>query len=102
MGSHSVAGMLQLERSIVSMLARRFRSRSGSGAREPRAPSPAARSSPPAAGSAPAVYFRPLALGLALPIVATLSGSDGVGQASNGNPMAPSRIPLVLALALEI
>src|SRR5713101_5433035 len=27
MGSHSVAGMLRLERSIVSMLARRFRSR---------------------------------------------------------------------------
>src|SRR5216684_5027137 len=27
MGSHSVAGMLKLERSIVSMLARRFRSR---------------------------------------------------------------------------
>src|SRR5258708_8747336 len=27
MGSHSVAGMLKLERSIVSMLVRRFRSR---------------------------------------------------------------------------
>ena len=27
MGSHSIAGMLKLERSIVSMLARRFRSR---------------------------------------------------------------------------
>jgi hypothetical protein len=41
-------------------------------------------------------------VGLALPIVAALSGGDGVGQAGNGDPMAPSRIPTVLALALEI
>jgi hypothetical protein len=34
--------------------------------------------------------------------VATLSGGDGVGQAGNGDPVAPSGIPLVLALALEI
>ena len=34
--------------------------------------------------------------------MAALSGGDGVGQASNGNPMASSGIPLVLALALEI
>jgi len=27
---------------------------------------------------------------------------DGVGQASNSNPVAPSGIPLVLALAVEI
>src|SRR5271167_4099661 len=74
----------------------------GCGTREPRAPSPAERSSPPAAGSAPAVYVRPLALGLALPIVATLSGGDGVGQAGDGDPMAPSGISPVLALALEI
>ena len=53
-------------------------------------------------GRAPAVYFRPLALGLALPIVAALSGGDGVSQAGNGDPVAPSGIPLVLALALEI
>ena len=36
-----------------------------------------------AAGSAPAVYFRPLALGLALPTLAALSGGDGVGQAGS-------------------
>jgi transposase InsO family protein len=34
--------------------------------------------------------------------VATLSGGDGVGQASNSDPVAPSGIPLVLALAVEI
>ncbi len=102
MGRHSVAGMLKLERSIVSMLARRFRSRAVVETREPRAPSPAARSLSPAAGSAPAVRDRPLALGLALPIVAALSGGNAVGQAGNGDPVAPSRIPLVLALALEI
>src|SRR5216683_3514411 len=102
MGRHSVAGMPKLERSIVSMLARRFRSRALVETREPRAPSPAARSLSPAAGSAPAVRDRPLALGLALPIVAALSGGNAVGQAGNGDPVAPSRIPLVLALALEI
>jgi hypothetical protein len=35
---------------------------------------------------------RSFALGLALPIMAALSGSDGVGQAGNGDPLAPSRI----------
>src|SRR5712692_794913 len=83
MGRHSVAGMPKLARSIVSMLARRFRSRAVVETREPRAPSPAARSLSPAAGSAPAVRDRPLALGLALPIVAALSGGNAVGQAGN-------------------
>jgi hypothetical protein len=50
----------------------------------------------------PGVRDRPLAQGLALPIVAALSGSEGLGQAGNGDPVAPSGIPLVLALALEI
>jgi hypothetical protein len=50
-----------------------------SATREPRPPSPTARSSSPAAGSAPAVYDRPLALGLALPLMAALSGHDDVG-----------------------
>ena len=35
-----------------------------------------------------AVRDRPLALGLVLPIVALLSGGDGVGQAGNGDPVA--------------
>src|ERR1019366_5258094 len=74
----------------------------GGGTREPRPPSPAARSSPPAAGSAPAVRDRPPALGLALPTVASLSGGDGVGQAGNCDPVAPSGIPPVLAMAFEI
>jgi hypothetical protein len=30
-----------------------------------------------------------------------VSGGDGVGQAGNGDPVASSGIPLVLALALE-
>src|ERR1039458_7905429 len=77
--------------------------KSGSGGtREPRPASSAARSSPPAAGSAAAVYFRPVALGLALPIVAALSGGDGAGQASHGRPMAPSGLPSVLEMALQI
>jgi len=36
------------------------------------------------------------------PIVAALSGHDGVGQASHGRPMAPPGLPPVLALAFEI
>jgi hypothetical protein len=35
------------------------------------------------------------ALGRALPIVAALSEGDGIGQAGNGDPVAPSVIPLV-------
>ncbi len=34
--------------------------------------------------------------------MAALSGGDGVGQAGNGDPVAPSGIALVLALALEL
>ena len=34
--------------------------------------------------------------------MAALSGGDGVGQTGNGDPVAPSGLPLVLALALEI
>jgi putative transposase len=34
--------------------------------------------------------------------VAALSGGDGVGQASNSDPVAPPGIPLVLAMAVEI
>src|ERR1700730_12046399 len=102
MGSRSVAGMLTLLRFIVSVLVRRFRSRAVLELREPRPAPSAARSSSPAAGSTPAVRDRPLALGLALPIVAALSGGDGLGQAGNGYPVAPSGIQLVLALALEI
>src|ERR1035437_7457660 len=76
---------------------------SGSGGtREPRPASSAACSSPPAAGSAAAVRDRPLALGLALPIVATLFGGDGVGQAVHRRPMAPPGLPPVLAMAFEI
>src|ERR1700730_10547337 len=102
MGSRSVAGMLTLLRFIVSVLVRRFRSRAVLELREPRPAPSAACSSSPAAGSTPAVRDRPLALGLALPIVAALSGGDGLGQAGNGDPMAPSRISAILALALKV
>src|SRR3984957_1339391 len=68
----------------------------------PRSPSSAACSSPPTAGSASAVYDRSPAVGLDLPIVAALSGHDGVGQAGHRCPMAPSRLPPVLAMALQI
>jgi hypothetical protein len=47
-----------------------------------------------------AVVVSPAFLGPALPIVAAVSGGDGVGQARNGDPVAPSGIPLVLALRL--
>ena len=39
--------------------------------------------------------------GLALPDMAALSGRDGVGQAINGRPMAPSGLPPLLAMAFE-
>jgi hypothetical protein len=97
-----VSGMLKLVCSMVSVLARRFRSKVVSGTGEPRPTSPAARSSSPAAGSAPTVYDRSPALGLAPPTMATLSERDGFGQAGHRRPMAPSGLPPVLALALAI
>jgi hypothetical protein len=93
MGSHSVAGMLKLERSIVSMLARRFRSRAVVELENLalRHQLHVLRRQRP---GRPRLFGRPLALGLALPIVAALSGGDGVGQARNGDPVAPSGIAL--------
>ncbi len=100
MGSRSVAGMLTPSRFIGSVLVHRFRSRAVLEL-ENLALRHQLQSSSPAAGPTPAVRDRPLALGLALPIVG-VSGGDGVGQAGNGDPVHPSGIPLVLALALEI
>src|SRR5258708_5080003 len=74
----------------------------GSGIRYPSSPSSAGSSSPPTAGLAPTFYYRSRAVGLALPVMAALSGHDGVGQAGHRRPMAPIGLPLVLALAFEI
>ncbi len=94
MGSHSVAGMLKLERSIVSMLARRFRSRAVVELENLalRHQLHVLRRQRP--GRPRLFAIEPLALGLALPIVPALSGRDGVGQAGNGDPVAPSGIAL--------
>ena len=88
MGRRRVAGMLKLMRFFVFCSWPPIPQLDGCGTREPCPPSSAARSSPPQAGSAPAVYFRPLALGFALPIVATLAGGDGAGQAGHHRLMA--------------
>ena len=64
--------------------------------------SPAAHSSSSAAGSATTIRYKPLALGLALPALASLPRRDGVGQADNGNPVASSRLPALLALAVNV
>ncbi len=89
MGSRSVAGMLTPSRFIGSVLVHRFRSRAVLEL-ENLALRHQLQSSSPAAGPTPAVRDRPLALGLALPIVG-VSGGDGVGQAGNGDPVAPVR-----------
>jgi hypothetical protein len=87
--------------SIVAAIARRFRSRAVLELENLALHHQLHVLRPPTAGSAPAVCERPLALGLALPIMAPLFGHDGVGQASHRRPMAPSRLPPVLALAFE-
>jgi transposase InsO family protein len=45
---------------------------------------------------------RPLAMGLALSLMAALSGHNGVSQAGDGDPMAPARISALLALAFKV
>jgi hypothetical protein len=102
MGSRSVAGMLTLLRFIGSVLVRRFRSRTVLELENLALRHQLYVLHRQRPGRPPAARDRPLALGLALPIVAALSGGDGLGQAGNGDPVAPSGIPLVLALALEI
>jgi hypothetical protein len=94
--------MPMLMRSLVSRLVRRFRSRAFVELENLalRHQLYILRRQRP--GSATAVYFRPLALVLALPILAALSRGDGVGQAGNGDSVAPSGIPSILEMALEI
>ena len=41
-------------------------------------------------------------MGLALPSLAALSEGDDAGQAGNRDPVAPARIPQILALALML
>src|SRR5271166_2669213 len=45
---------------------------------------------------------RLFAIDLALPLVATLSGNDGLGQARHCRSMAPSKLPPILTFAFEI
>jgi hypothetical protein len=93
--------MLEDVRSIVAVLARRFRRRVVLELENLalRHQLHVLRRQRP---SRPIVYNRPTALGLALPIMAALPGHDGVGQASYRRPMGTVRVPPVLALALEI
>lgn len=58
----------------------------------------------PSAEARPSVAWsrRPPAVGLALPNLAALPESDGAGQAVNRDPLAPARIPQILALALTL
>src|ERR1019366_1563276 len=58
----------------------------------------------PSAAPRPSVAsaWRPPALGLALPSLAALSGGDCSRQTGNRGPVAPPRIPQILALALTI
>jgi hypothetical protein len=90
MGSRNVAGMLKLVRSIVSVLARRFRSRVVLELENLalRHQLHVLRRQRP--GRPRLFANRPLALGLVLPIAAALSGRDGGGQAGHRRPMAPS------------
>src|SRR5713226_8465404 len=94
--------MLKLERPIVSVLVRRFRSRAVVELENLALRHQLHILRRQRSGRPRLFRDRPLALGLALPIVAALSGGDGLGQAGNGDPVAPSGISLVLALALKI
>jgi hypothetical protein len=102
MGRRSVAGMPKLVHPIVSVLARRFRSLAVLELENLALRHQLHVSSSPATRSASTVPDLPFALGLALPIMAALSGRDGVGQTGNGHSMAPSGLPPLLTLALEI
>jgi putative transposase len=53
-------------------------------------------------GPSTALADRSFALGLALPIMATLFGDNGVAQAGHGSPMAPSGLPPLLEMTFEI
>ena len=58
----------------------------------------------PSAAARPSVAWsrRPPTVGLALPRLAALPEGDGAGQTRNRVPVAPARIPQILALALKL
>src|SRR5271154_553471 len=58
----------------------------------------------PSAAARPSVAWsgRPSAVGMALPSLAALPEGDGAGQAGHGDPVAPARIPQILAVALKL
>ena len=103
MSRRSVAGMLKLVRSAISIVARRFRSRAvleleNLALRHQLHVLPRQRPWRPRLIAIDRLRW----VWLALSDMAALSGRDGVGQACNGRPMAPSGIPPVLALAFEV
>src|SRR6266851_3513101 len=101
MGSRSVAGMLTLLRFIVSVLVRRFRRRAVLELENLalRRQLHVLRRQRP---GRPRLFVIDRLLWVWLYRVAALSGGDGLGQAGNGDPMAPSRVSAVLALALKV
>jgi hypothetical protein len=74
----------------------------GIGARGHRAPPSAGSPASPASWSRPAFRARSPTLDLALSGLAAVFEPHGVGEASHRGPVAPSRLPALLALALKV
>ena len=74
----------------------------GIGARAHCAPPPAGNPASPASWSPPALRARSSTLDLALPGLAAVLERHGIGEAGDRSPLAPSRLPALLALALKV
>jgi hypothetical protein len=101
MSRRSVAGMLKLVRSAISIVARRFRSRAVLELENLalRHQLHVLRRQRP---GRPRLFTIDRLLWVWLYRIWPRCLDDGVGQACNGRPMAPSGIPPVLALAFEV
>ena len=93
--------MLKLVRSIVSVIARRFRSRAVLELENLALCHQLHVLRRQRPGRPQLFTIDRLLWSLALPDMAALSGRDGVGQAGNGRPMAPSGLLHLLAMAFE-
>jgi hypothetical protein len=98
----SDTGMLAYRLVLLSWLAGRFRGRVELELRGHCTPPPTGSPTSPASWSPPALRARSSTLDLALPGLAAVLERHGIGEAGDRSPLAPSRLPALLALALKV
>jgi hypothetical protein len=97
-----VTDMLAYSLVLLSWLAGRFRDRVELELEVIALPPPTGSATSPASWSPSALRARSSILDLALPGLAAVLERHGIGEAGDRSPLAPSRLPALLALALKV